>query len=307
MISWALPVVWPGAVYSLEVGITGTEGVITIDDTHRDIVLATTKESGEGYAPDKVRRVDFLGSYPPGDMALGELRGPMREETEQWLNRISHGPHHAARHRRGGAQPPDAHQGVRQVGAAEEGACRCRLPKNRVLRERLVLARAGKLPAMKPVDRPAVVEDIEDERRHVPLLKQLGPGLITGAADDDPSGIATYSQAGAQFGYGLLWSLLLTTPLMIGIQMVSARIGRVTGHGLAANIREHFPRPAAVRDGRSLLLFANTINIAADLGAMGDALLLVAGGSSSLYIVVLRAGLAHAADLRSRSRATRRS
>ena len=88
VISWALPVVWPGAVYSLEVGITGTEGVITIDDTHRDIVLATTNESGEGYAPDKVRRVDFLGSYPPGDMVLGELRGPMREETEQWLNRI---------------------------------------------------------------------------------------------------------------------------------------------------------------------------------------------------------------------------
>src|SRR5678815_2409185 len=91
VISWALPVVWPGAVYSLEVGITGTEGVLTIDDTHRDIVLATSKESGEGYAPDKVRRVDFMGSYPPGDMALGELRGPMREETEQWLNRISMG------------------------------------------------------------------------------------------------------------------------------------------------------------------------------------------------------------------------
>jgi myo-inositol 2-dehydrogenase/D-chiro-inositol 1-dehydrogenase len=89
VISWALPVVWPGAVYSLEVGITGTDGVITIDDTHRDIVLATTRESGEGYAPDKVRRVDFLGSYPPGDMVLGELRGPMREETEQWLNRVS--------------------------------------------------------------------------------------------------------------------------------------------------------------------------------------------------------------------------
>src|SRR5256714_6891637 len=89
VISWALPIVWPGAVYSLEVGITGTEGVLTIDDTHRDIVLATGKESGEGYAPDKMRRVDFLGSYPPGDMALGELRGPMREETEQWLNRIS--------------------------------------------------------------------------------------------------------------------------------------------------------------------------------------------------------------------------
>jgi len=89
VISWALPVIWPGAVYSLEVGITGTDGVITVDDTHRDIVLATTKESGEGYAPDHQRRVDFLGSYPPGDMVLGELRGPMREETEQWLNRLA--------------------------------------------------------------------------------------------------------------------------------------------------------------------------------------------------------------------------
>ncbi|MGH8742018.1 MAG: Gfo/Idh/MocA family protein, partial [Burkholderiales bacterium] len=90
-ISWALPVVWPGAVYSLEVGITGTEGVLTIDDTHRDIVLATSRAQGEGYAPDSQRRVDFLGSYPPGDMALGELRGPMREETEQWLNRLALG------------------------------------------------------------------------------------------------------------------------------------------------------------------------------------------------------------------------
>jgi myo-inositol 2-dehydrogenase / D-chiro-inositol 1-dehydrogenase len=91
VISWALPVVWPGAVYSLEVGITGTEGVLTIDDTHRDIVLATSRAQAEGYAPDSERKVDFLGSYPPGDMALGELRGPMREETEQWLNRISLG------------------------------------------------------------------------------------------------------------------------------------------------------------------------------------------------------------------------
>jgi myo-inositol 2-dehydrogenase / D-chiro-inositol 1-dehydrogenase len=88
-ISWALPIVWPGAVYSLEVGIVGTEGVLTIDDTHRDIVLATNISQGEGYAPDAARRVDFLGSYPPGDIALGELRGPMREETEQWLNRIA--------------------------------------------------------------------------------------------------------------------------------------------------------------------------------------------------------------------------
>ena len=91
VISWALPVVWPGAVYSMEVGITGTEGVITVDDTHRDIVLATTRSQSEGYSPDTERKVDFLGSYPPGDMALGELRGPMREETEQWLNRVSLG------------------------------------------------------------------------------------------------------------------------------------------------------------------------------------------------------------------------
>src|SRR5690349_16731290 len=95
-ISWALPVVWPGAVYSLEVGINGTHGVLTIDDTHRDIVLATDKSQSEGYAPDAARRVDFMGSYPPGDMALGELRGPMREETEQWLNRVCMG--HATQH-----------------------------------------------------------------------------------------------------------------------------------------------------------------------------------------------------------------
>ena len=90
-ISWALPVSWPGAVYSLEVGVVGTTGVITIDDTHRDIVLAVSSPTGEGYAPDKSRLVDFMGSYPPGDMALGELRGPMREETDSWLNRVSLG------------------------------------------------------------------------------------------------------------------------------------------------------------------------------------------------------------------------
>jgi NRAMP (natural resistance-associated macrophage protein)-like metal ion transporter len=124
----------------------------------------------------------------------------------------------------------------------------------------------------------------EEERAHVPLLKKLGPGLITGAADDDPSGIATYSQAGAQFGYGLLWSVLFTTPLMIAIQVVSARIGRVTGQGLAANIREHFPRPALYFIV-SLLAFANTLNIAADLGAMADALALLVGGNTQIYIV----------------------
>jgi myo-inositol 2-dehydrogenase / D-chiro-inositol 1-dehydrogenase len=90
-ISWALPVTWPGAVYSLEVGINGTHGVLTIDDTHRDIVLAVSSPQGEGYAPDASRLVDFMGSYPPGDMALGELRGPMAEETVSWLNRVALG------------------------------------------------------------------------------------------------------------------------------------------------------------------------------------------------------------------------
>src|SRR6202165_4786434 len=97
------------------------------------------------------------------------------------------------------------------------------------------------------------------------VFRLLGPGLITGAADDDPSGIATYSQAGAQYGYGLLWSVFLTTPLMAAIQIVSARIGRVTGHGLAANIRDHYPR-WLLHGIVGALLVANTINIAADLG-----------------------------------------
>src|SRR5919198_1553391 len=96
VISWALPIVWPGSVYSLEVGVVGTEGVLTIDDTHRDIVLATMKSQSEGYAPDATRRVDFLGSYPPGDIALGELWGPMRDETNSWLSRLALG--HATPH-----------------------------------------------------------------------------------------------------------------------------------------------------------------------------------------------------------------
>jgi NRAMP (natural resistance-associated macrophage protein)-like metal ion transporter len=113
---------------------------------------------------------------------------------------------------------------------------------------------------------------------------QLGPGLITGAADDDPSGIATYSQAGAQFGFHTLWAVVFTYPLMVGIQMVSARIGRVTGHGLASNIGRHFPR--SVLYGIVLLLVvANTINIAADIGAMGEALHLVVGGPPHAHAV----------------------
>jgi NRAMP (natural resistance-associated macrophage protein)-like metal ion transporter len=115
-------------------------------------------------------------------------------------------------------------------------------------------------------------------------VNKLGPGLITGAADDDPSGIATYSQAGAQFGFGMLWTLIFTYPLMVGIQIVSARIGRVTGHGLATNIRRHYPG-WLLYSIVGLLLIANTINIAADVAAMGDALKLVIGGPSQLYAV----------------------
>jgi NRAMP (natural resistance-associated macrophage protein)-like metal ion transporter len=112
----------------------------------------------------------------------------------------------------------------------------------------------------------------------------MGPGLITGASDDDPSGIATYSQAGAQFGYGLGWTLLLTYPLMCAIQLISAQIGRVTGRGLAGNMRRHYPVPLLyVLIG--LLLVANTINIGADLGAMAAAARLLVDGPMVIYVV----------------------
>jgi NRAMP (natural resistance-associated macrophage protein)-like metal ion transporter len=102
------------------------------------------------------------------------------------------------------------------------------------------------------------------------LLKILGPGLVTGAADDDPSGIATYSQAGAQFGFRLGWTLVLTYPLMIVIQAISARIGRTTGLGIAGNVRRHYP-PWLLYGLVGALTFANVCNIGADLGAMAEA------------------------------------
>ena len=117
-------------------------------------------------------------------------------------------------------------------------------------------------------------------------LKKLGPGLVTGAADDDPSGIATYSQAGAQYGFGLLWTILLTYPLMAGIQMICARIGLVTGRGIASNMQRCYPvmltLPLIV-----LLLVANIINIAADLAAMSDAVKLVVGGPRHIYSIII--------------------
>jgi NRAMP (natural resistance-associated macrophage protein)-like metal ion transporter len=116
-------------------------------------------------------------------------------------------------------------------------------------------------------------------------LRLLGPGLVTGAADDDPSGIATYSQAGAQFGYGLLWTVFLTTPFMIAIQVVSARIGRVTGKGLAANVMKLAPR-WLVLTLVFLLVTANTFNIAADIAAMGESLSLVIGGLNHEHALI---------------------
>jgi NRAMP (natural resistance-associated macrophage protein)-like metal ion transporter len=118
------------------------------------------------------------------------------------------------------------------------------------------------------------------------LLSFLGPGLITGAADDDPSGIATYSQVGAQFGYGMTWLMLFSFPLMGAIQEISARIGRVTGQGIAANIGDRYS-PWLLRFIVLLLVVANTINLGADLGAMGAAVKLVIGGPAQLYVVLL--------------------
>jgi NRAMP (natural resistance-associated macrophage protein)-like metal ion transporter len=116
------------------------------------------------------------------------------------------------------------------------------------------------------------------------LWQRLGPGLITGASDDDPSGIGTYSQAGAAFGYTLLWTMPFCLPLMAAVQEISARLGRITGHGLAGNIRRHYSAwflfPTV-----GLLLIANIINLAADIGAMGDALRLLIGGPALAYAV----------------------
>jgi NRAMP (natural resistance-associated macrophage protein)-like metal ion transporter len=120
------------------------------------------------------------------------------------------------------------------------------------------------------------------------LLSVLGPGLITGASDDDPSGIATYSQAGAQFGFAVSWTMLFSYPLMVAIQQISARIGRTTGKGIAGNLRAHYPN-WLLQTLVALLCLANVINIGADLGAMGDAVSLLIGGPHLLYVVLFGA------------------
>ena len=121
--------------------------------------------------------------------------------------------------------------------------------------------------------------------------KSLGPGIITGAADDDPSGIATYSIAGAQYGTSLLWTALFTWPLMIAVQSMCARIGMVTGHGIAGALRHRFPRPVLLIAAAALFI-ANSINVGADLTGMADAVELLTGINSHIWVVVLGVGIA---------------
>jgi NRAMP (natural resistance-associated macrophage protein)-like metal ion transporter len=137
-----------------------------------------------------------------------------------------------------------------------------------------------------PADqKPALKAERHEPFRIRDFIKSLGPGLITGASDDDPSGIGTYSQAGAQLGYGIGWTMLLTFPLMAAIQEISARVGRVTGRGIAGNVCRHYSAPL-LNVVVALLFIANTINIAADLGAMADATKLLIGGPGIVYVLV---------------------
>jgi NRAMP (natural resistance-associated macrophage protein)-like metal ion transporter len=140
----------------------------------------------------------------------------------------------------------------------------------------------AKAPVSRKLTPPKSAANKASGKNQSTWLQKLGPGLVTGAADDDPSGIATYSQAGAQFGFGMLWTILLTYPLMVSVQMISALIGCVSGHGLATNIRHNYSiRLLYVLV--LLLMVANTINIAADIAAMGEALQLLVGGPDHLY------------------------
>jgi NRAMP (natural resistance-associated macrophage protein)-like metal ion transporter len=146
-----------------------------------------------------------------------------------------------------------------------------------------------RLPSPLPDSTPFPIKEISRaQARAKGFLSVLGPGLITGASDDDPSGIGTYSQAGAQLGFGVGWTMLVAYPLMVAIQEISARIGRVTGHGIAGNVCRNFPAPA-IWFLIVLLFVANTVNIAADLGAMADSLRLLIGGAATFYVILFGA------------------
>lgn len=151
-------------------------------------------------------------------------------------------------------------------------------------------------PMMTEITKP----EVEEQQRPFPskdreagairlFLKKLGPGLVTGASDDDPSGIATYSQIGARFGYALLWTMLLSYPLMAAIQEISARIGRVTGCGIAANLRKSYPKPL-LYSVLVVMSIANVFNLGADIGAMGAALQLLFPGNISVFTVTCGVG-----------------
>src|SRR4051794_41171460 len=124
-----------------------------------------------------------------------------------------------------------------------------------------------------------------DRQKSKSFVARLGPGLVTGAADDDPSGIGTHSQIGAQFGYALSWTFVLSFPLLFVIQTVAAEIGCVSGRGIAANLRRHYPR-AVLYSAIALLLVANVINLGADLNAMGASLQMLIGGNMWLYTAI---------------------
>ncbi len=135
-----------------------------------------------------------------------------------------------------------------------------------------------------PRDSAGVSPELATSKEHRvrTFLRMLGPGLVTGASDDDPSGIATYSQVGAQFGFGMLWTALFTYPLMAAIQEISARLGRVTGRGIAGTLRRHYSR-GLLYPVVAMLVIANVLNLGADIAAMGSAVTLVMGGPALLY------------------------
>ena len=161
-------------------------------------------------------------------------------------------------------------------------------PKTRSAARPAANARSPRRTGAAAVDAPATPPAPSRRARVWRYAKQLGPGLVTGASDDDPSGIGTYSQVGAQFGTGMLWTMLFSYPLMVSAQLASARIGRVTGRGIAGNLRRHV-HPALLHPLVWALVLANTINIGADLGAMGEAATLVLGGPALAYTVALGA------------------
>jgi NRAMP (natural resistance-associated macrophage protein)-like metal ion transporter len=143
------------------------------------------------------------------------------------------------------------------------------------------------IETMSPKTKPRGRASVSKSKR-LGFVGLLGPGLVTGASDDDPSGIATYSQAGAQFGFAISWTMLFTYPLMVAIQQISARIGRTTGKGIAGNLRQHYPN-SVLQVIVALLFIANTINIGADLGAMADAVGLLMGGPLLIYVIAFGA------------------